>query len=416
MPNFRYQAVDSRGQVHTGTMQANDARAVQNALRQRGLMIQQVVRIPDTPAPSPTPAPSATPDWESSAVPPAKMAHLLVQLHALVKAGYPLSESFRQVADRIAHKELAQVCREIAQKATQGIPVSQAMQHYPRLFPAFVYHALYAGELGGYLPEALERLVQYYERWRSIQLWSMPTKGCLWITVILLPVVAPFGFGLLNALSRIKGTETPVEALGVIFQSWWAEIVRIGVPLWVGMLGAWALWALGMRSEAIRGRFHLFVPLVWGFADWVRAQSLQIFLYHLTRLSAAGLPPATVWETAARTVPNPAIAGSLASVSLARGERAEHLDSALARSGMFPPDEVALVTTGIQAGQVVEMLQRLADYYQERSQNAFRMVPSGLIRLAILIGLLGVGIALVLIYWGWYGQLTRLVNEWLGTP
>ena len=415
MPNFRYQAVDSRGQVHTGTMQALDARAVQNALRQHGLMVQQVVRIPDAPTPSTTQAPSATPDWESSAVPPAKMAHLLVQLRALVKAGYPLSESFRQVANRIAHKELVQACHEIAQKAAQGVPVSQAMQQYPRLFPAFVCHTLYAGELGGYLPGALERL-QYYEQWRSIQLWSIPAKGCLWITIVLLPVVAPFGFGLINALGRFTGTETYGEALRLIFQGWWTAFVRIGVPLLVGMLCAWGLWALAMRFEAIRGRFQLSTPLVWGFADWVRAQSLQMLLYHLTRLSAVGLPPATVWETASRTVPNPAIAGSLASVNLAHGERAEHLDSALARSGMFPPDEVALVTTGIQAGQAVEMLQRLADYYQERSQHALRMVPAGLIRLAVLLGLLGGGIALALIYLGWYGQLTRFVNEWLGTP
>jgi len=62
------------------------------------------------------------------------------------------------------------------------------------------------------------------------------------------------------------------------------------------------------------------------------------------------------------------------------------------------------------------MLQRLADYYHQRSQDSFRQTRMGLLRMAVLIGLLGTGIALILMYWGWYGHMTQFVEDWFGTP
>jgi type II secretory pathway component PulF len=418
MPTFRYQAVDSRGQTSTGTVQAQDAREVQRLLSQRGLMVQQVVRVPDSTAATAPAQPATMPEWESSEVSPHTMGFLMVQLQALLKAGYSAAEAFRLVSGRVNHKPLNQACAEIAEKAAQGVPISQAMLAYPRLFPAFVVGAIQAGETGGYLPDAIGQLVEYYENWRSFRMWGVPAKGCFLITVLSLPIVAPFGLGLIYALRQFTGSEVgnPAAGLGVVFQGWWQAFLQIGLPLLVGLIVAWGVWGLINRMEWFRARFQLRAPLVWGYADWVRAQSLQMFLYHLSRLSAVGLAPASVWELAVRTVPNAAIASSLAAVNLARGERAEPLDSALARSGMFPPEEVALVTTGIQSGQVVEMLQRLADYYHQRSQDSFRQTRMGLLRMAVLIGLLGTGIALILMYWGWYGHMIQFVEDWLGTP
>lgn len=416
MPTFRYQAVDSRGRVNTGTLQAYDAREAQQLLSQRGLMVQQVVRVPDPPPASPAGLLTQPPDWDASTLPPALMTHLLAQLHALVKAGYPLSEAFRQVAERVRHRKLASACADIAQKATQGIPASQAMHGYPKLFPLFVIGNIQAGELGGYLPEALERLVEYYERWRSYRLWSVPAQGCFWTTLFLLPIVASFGLGMANSVRRFTGSEGQGDALTLILQSWSQALFRIALPLLAVLLGLWGLWALATRAASIRSHLQLRMPIVWGFADWVRAQSLQMFLFHLARLANVGLPPATVWETASRTVPNFAIARALASVNRISREHAEHLDTALARSGMFPPEEVAMVATGVQSGQVVEMLQRLATYYQERSQEASRRVPAGLIRLAILITIAGTGVALILFAWGWYGNIGKVIDEWFGTP
>lgn len=416
MPTFRYQAVDSHGRVNTGTLQAYDAREVQQLLSQRGLRVQHIVRVPDTSSASSTKAPVQTPDWEVSTLPPTVMTRLLTQVYALVKAGFPLSEAFRQVSGRVRHRKLASACVEIAQKATQGVPVSQAMSEYPRLFPAFVIGNIRAGELGGYLPDALERLVKYYERWRSYRLWSAPAQGCFWMTLLLLPIVTSFGVGLVNSIKQFTGSESQSEALALIVQGWWQAFLKVGLPIGGVLMGLWGLWVWAKRVAPVRARLQLMTPIVWGFADWVRAQSLQIFLFHLARLANVGLPPATVWETASRTVPNFAIACALASIHLDSGERAEHLDSALARSGMFPPEEVAMVATGVQSGQVVEMLQRLATYYQQRSQEASRRVPTGLIRLALLITIVGTGVALILFAWGWYGNIGKAIDEWFGTP
>ncbi|MFN3691100.1 MAG: type II secretion system F family protein, partial [Fimbriimonadales bacterium] len=150
------------------------------------------------------------------------------------------------------------------------------------------------------------------------------------------------------------------------------------------------------------------------YADWIRAQSLEQYLFHLERLTQAGVAPATAHTLAASAVPNRALAETLLQVDLGRAEGAAHLDAALERSGLFPIEEVMMARTGVQSGNLPSILQTLASWYRERATSDLQQLPRAFLRLLVFISILTTGIALLSIAQGYYGNIFRTVDEFMG--
>ncbi|MGQ9658449.1 MAG: type II secretion system F family protein, partial [Fimbriimonadales bacterium] len=263
------------------------------------------------------------------------------------------------------------------------------------------------------LPEMLERLIAYYTQWRTVRRWSLLTQGCLWHAVLLLPLVASFGVGLTKGLRHFTG-DTPADALGAIGSGVAQAYLRYGLPATL-LLGALMLLGyLLVGSERIGARLRASRLGALAYTDWIRAQSLEGYLFHLARLTQAGVYPATAHALAAGAVPNRALAEALQTLDLGRAEGAAHLDTALERSGLFPIEEVMLVRTGMQTGEVPHALQTLAAGYADRAEQSQRQLPRFFFQLMVLLSLVATGIALISFAWGYYSTLARAVDTFMG--
>ncbi|MCS7209727.1 MAG: type II secretion system F family protein [Fimbriimonadales bacterium] len=435
MPTYRYQAIDSTGRSVAGEITASDVRNAQQLLRQRGLIATHLSTVnpstSGTPRPPlgqdiratggarPQPAPRSrasartTGTWERTRVSPHQMVVWLIQLRSMLKAGMTPANAFESLSGRIPHRGLQHASREIARSAAQGIPISESMQRFPELFPSFVVGAFRAAEYGGYLPEMLERLIVYFEQWRIVRRWSVLTQGCLWHAVLLLPLIAPFGVGLLWGLQRFEGGGT-ADALRAIAGGVGQAFLRYGLPMALAFVALLLLGYLLLGNERIRARLRLSGSGFLSYADWIRAQSLEQYLFHLSRLTQAGVAPATAHALAASAVPNRVLAESLLAVDLGRAEGAKHLDLALERSGLFPIEEVMLARTGVQTGELPATLQTLAAWYKERADTNLRQLPRAFARLVFFISLVAVGIAAISLAWGYYRNVFHAVERFMG--
>lgn len=420
MPTYRYQAVDSGGRQVAGEIDAPDARHAQQILRQQGLMAtylqaaapaQQSASAPASPT-SPAP-PRSVSHWQRSRVAPHLMALWLTQLRSMLKAGMTPATALESLSQRTPHRGLRHASAHIARDAAQGVAISDALAKFPDLFPAFVVGAFRAAEHGGYLPEMVERLIAYYEQWRTVRRWSLLTQGCLWHAVLLLPLIASFGVGLTLGLRAFTG-DTPADALQAIGSGVAQAYLRYGLPATL-MLGALMLLGyLLVGGEGIGARLRASRLGVFAYTDWVRAQSLEGYLFHLGRLTQAGVYPATAHALAAGAVPNRALAEALQAVELGRAEGAAHLDTALERSGLFPIEEVMLMRTGVQTGEAPHTLQTLAAWYTDRAQQSQRQLPRFFFQLMVLLSIVATGIALIGFAWGYYSTLARAVDTFMG--
>lgn len=73
-----------------------------------------------------------------------------------------------------------------------------------------------------------------------------------------------------------------------------------------------------------------------------------------------------------------------------------------------------LARTGVQTGELPQMLQTLAAWYTQRAAESQRQLPRAFIRLMVLISLIATGIALISFAAGCYQDLPSAVEEWVG--
>lgn len=89
--------------------------------------------------------------------------------------------------------------------------------------------AFRAAAYGGYLPEMLDRLIAYYEQWRTVRRWSLWTQGRLWHAVLLLPLIGVFGLGLVWGFRAFTGGGES-DALRAIASGVGQAYLRYGLP------------------------------------------------------------------------------------------------------------------------------------------------------------------------------------------
>jgi type IV pilus assembly protein PilC len=341
------------------------------------------------------------------------MARWLTHLRLMLKAGMSPMNAFQSLNQRVMHKGLKHAFAEIAQDAAQGTSISDSMQKYPELFPSFLVGAFRAAEHGGYLPEMLERLTEYYEQHRVVRRWAMLTRGCLWYAVLLLPLIAPFGIGIMWSLAEFKGGDS-LSALQAIGAGVGRAFLRFGLPAMLILIALMLLGYLIGSIERLSARLRTNGLGFFIYADWIRSQALEQYLFHLGKLTGAGVYPATAHTLAANATPNHALAEALLSIDLGRAEGAAHLDAALERSGLFPVEEIMMARTGVQTGELPTVLETLASGYRQRAAERMQLLPRAFFALMGLISAIATGVAIIALAWGYYGNVFRAVDQFMG--
>jgi len=420
---YRYQAIDRAGRFQTGTVQAENPREAQRLLQAQGYLVQQLVEVREARQGSAVSSMVSAPHsrapalWESASVNDRVLSLFFAQLASFLQAGYTPADAFHHLSRRVLDERLQAACRELAVVAQRGGRISEGMAQFPRLFPSFTVGAIRAAEMGGYLPAAASQLASYFEeRWRR-RLWFWLPRLLLINAILLLPLFSTASAAFMQGLLLYSQSPSlsPPEA---VLRAWGALVLRYGVPFWLFVLLLCGVWWVAMRSarlERWRSAAALVVPYLWGYSDWIRARALQMFVEHLGRLMNAAVMPGTAWELAAYAVPNRAIAEGLLQVNLGYGDRPESLDAVIARTGLFAPEEVSLLSTGVQTGDVVGMLGRLAQLYEARCEHAARLYRFSIMRFALLIVILAIGANCIGFYTP-YSKIHQFVEEWIGTP
>ncbi|HLJ56396.1 MAG TPA: type II secretion system F family protein [Chthonomonadaceae bacterium] len=283
------------------------------------------------------------------------------QLAALVKSGMSIYMALDNLAPRTPNRNLSRVGLEMAAAARTGGRVSDVMDRYPRIFEENIAGLVRAGELGGFLPEALSEIALNYEQnlalYKGAWLPKIMAIQGLYGLVLAIPLF-PDVIGHANLDTGIG----PGVRLYAMHE---AILLPLAFLIIQGTKWGWAHLQLpGMRR--FRDGLTLKLP---PYGDLHRQAALSAFVRMLRRLYHAGINPAAAWEGAMQTASNVVIRDRLAD-SYAMVQRGTPIPDAFAATGLFNDNMEQILITGHHSGQMVESLDQIAEYYDERVAEA----------------------------------------------
>ncbi|HXG22958.1 MAG TPA: type II secretion system F family protein [Chthonomonadales bacterium] len=400
MSFFRYEAIDRAGKTVIGTMDADSESVVSARLMQMGYRPQRIIPSPTAPARIKAGAQTASrmtvPDVSRlGGAGPKDLALFFRQFAALVRSGITLYQALDNLGPRTANPALARTAREMAETAHNGGRISDVMERYPRLYAPHVVASVRAGELGGFLEIVLDEIAYDYEQEIAFYKGMWLPKLLVIQGLLALAIAQPL-FPTLFPDNRLP------DYLRLVFLR--------NIPITIGLLLLFRLWYAWMQAPTCRAKRDALVLRVPVFGDLARQRSLAAFVRMLRRLFAAGIGPIGAWEGAMNVAPNAVIRAKLIE-AYAMIRQNIPLHEAFIATGLFANQAEQLLATGVLSGQIVDMLDRVAEYYQDNVQRAFDSARFWMYRLGFSIFLALSGAVLILLTKTYFDSIFRFAES-----
>jgi MSHA biogenesis protein MshG len=363
MPLFEYRARHSSGAAVEGKLEAANEAAIAERLQAQGLIPVQITeaKVKDDDVFE------ALRQWLG----PKKVASndLVMfsrQMYSLTKAGVPLNRAIIGLMETSHSVPLKEALREILDGLTSGNDLATCFSRHPHIFNSFYVSLIHVGENSGNLEEAFLRLANYLEleeenrnrvksamRYPSIVL-SIMILAFAFINWFVIPKLA----ALFHAFSD---QELPIFTRILIgtsdfFVNYWYVIVIGTITL---------VLAARQYVNTETGRYKwdrkkLTIPV---FGSIVYRSLLARFTRAFAMMSRAGVTVTHALSVVAHVVDNQFVAGHILNMRAAV-ERGESLTQAANKSKMFSSLVMQMLSVGENTGNVDEMLEEVADFYE----------------------------------------------------
>jgi type IV pilus assembly protein PilC len=298
------------------------------------------------------------------------------ELLALLKAGIPLLQSLELL---VGHGKDAQLRRSLAQVVElvrEGLSFSDALEQ-TGTFPPIYRSNVVAGERSGTLPEVLARWLSFQKfaqtsRRRIIEALFYPAFLVLVMIValgvifnVVLPRFAEFYAG--GDIEMPLITRVLLGAGKLFSATLWLQ----GVAL-IGLVVLIRWMAVSEAGRKLAERMLLMVPKI---GTLYRMYHSSVFCRTLGVLLSGGLPVVQALEVVQRTSPSERMKAGLLIIT-EKVRAGSSLNLALEQAKVLDPLAVEMVRVGEQSSALPEMLDHVADFFDQEVEKATTVVTS----------------------------------------
>ena len=300
-------------------------------------------------------------------VPLSNIVFFTRQLATMFSAGLTLERAIQSLGTEEKHRKFKKVLNSVSDNIRKGLNLSESLARHPGVFNTLFIAMIKAGEVSGNLNEILEQLSSYLEnlddtRRKVKSAMNYPIFMILFLIamlmVMLLVIIPKFS----QVYSQL-GAGLPAATRKMIDLSNWFG-ANIGFLSFLIFLIFSTLWLI---SKTQRGGFALDTILlkIPVFGALIEQSILNKFCKTFGILIGAGVP---VLETTAllRKVVDNKVYGEAIDDASDLIRDGYNISTALRRTEVFPSILLQLASTGEDTGELDDLLDRAADYYQKQ--------------------------------------------------
>lgn len=314
------------------------------------------------------------------------------QMADLISSGLPLAKGLDLLSRQGGKRELREIITGLNMSIRDGISFSGALSLYPRVFSRLYIGMIKAGEMGGGLSEVLTRLADFYERQeelksrvRSAMTYPliMAIVGSATIFFLLTFVIPRFAIMFEDIGEVLPLPTRMLMGTSLIFAKFW----------WILLAGFILIFfILNRYSKTEKGRlafdrFKLNIPILGKVMQLV---VIARFSRTLGTLIHNGVPILTALDMTRQTVGNEVVAKEIVEIHN-KVREGKHLASCVGESKVFSETVAHMIGVGEEAGNLEDVLIRIADLHDKRVNNYLRAFISSLEPITILVMAVAVG-------------------------
>jgi type IV pilus assembly protein PilC len=401
MASYAYTAINASGLELDGEVNAPDAGAAREALRQRGLVALSL----DEQA-----AASQGLGLAIKKVKPKSLQVFSRQFATMIEAGLNVVTALVILEEQTEDKKLAKVITELRADVEGGLLLSEAMARHPRIFSRLFISMVEAGEAAGILDVVLDRVALQIEKETRIK---RRVKGAMMYPLMVMGFATLVLIGMLMFLVPIfvdifaeLGGDLPMLTQIVVNLS---DILRNYYFIVFPVMGA-MIYGFFRLKKTDRGRrvwdaFRMRIP--FGVGAIVVKVGMARFSRTLSTLVAAGVDIIRSLEITGSTAGNSLIEDATAVVR-ERVHQGVPIAVPLEDEKIFPPMVSQMVRVGEETGELEKMLAKIADFYEDEVDSSIATLTS-VIEPLMMIGVgMVVGVIIISMYMPMFKLLTLI--------
>lgn len=358
---FQWEGIDGQGKRISGMVKATDAKAAQQELRRMGI---EVVNLKEKKGFSLPYLPFFS---KKKKIKQAEILFFTRYLSTMMAAGLPIVQALEIISHDQENESMRSMVNKIKTSLSEGKTLSESFGKFPDQFSDLYCNLVKAGEKSGTLDKTLIRLGNYLERTenlkRKLKKALVYPIAILTVAMVVSLILLVFVVPQFQKMFESFGADLPVFTQMVVALSnnvrryWWVILII----LIVATLGLRHFIKASEKAQAFIDRAILKVYLIGGVT---RKGIIARFTRTLATTLEAGMPIVEAMNAMPQIMGNRLYSKAAIQVrnDLVNGHQ---LSVAMASTKLFPNMAVQMISIGEASGRLSDMLNKVADYYEE---------------------------------------------------
>jgi len=387
MAKYSFKVVDSAGKSQKKTVEAKSEEAARAKLKSDGYSVAGVGKE------------VGGKKKRGGKVTDRDLSVFCKQFAAVLRAGVPIISALDMMGEQMTNKTLQAALAEAATYVQKGGTLADAMRQNPKAFPDMLSNMVAAGEMSGKLEISFERMAVQFEKDGAIK---SKIKGAMTypivILVVVIGVVAMLMIMVVPTFSSMfeemgatlpKPTQVIVAISNFLVSKWWLLLIIVAA-LVVGI----KFFKKTPAGQQLFGQMALKAPI---FGQLSVKTAAATFSRTFATLLASGIPLIDAVEQTGKVMKNKVIRDGVIGCK-AQVAKGVPLSKPIRDLDIFPAMLPSMMHIGEETGNIEDMMEKVADFYEEEVAVATDALTSMMEPLIIVVLGVTVGGIVIAIY------------------
>lgn len=391
MAKFKYRAMKADGSKISGDFDGNSRDEVMDMITSNGYYPLMIEEVPESTKIELSFKKKATTK---------DISILCRQLYTMIDAGVSINNSLNILANNTSNKKLKKIIYSIEDDVKKGEMLSEAMKRHKRVFPALLIAMIESGEISGNLDTMLLRMSIHYEKETKLnnKIKSAMTYPAVLSMVAVGSVIFIMTFVMPTFIEmfEVEGVKLPLSTkILLAISGFLSNHLLVALLFLVIIFVAFSYYMKSDHGVYTISLLKLKAPVIGKLNKKI---IVSRFARTLSTLAVSGVSLIQGLPLVAEIIGNKVVEDALMKVreEVAKGES---LSDPIKESGIFPEMLSSMITIGEEAGQLDDILNKTADFYDEEVEQAIQTTtaliePVLIVGMSIVIGFIIISILL----------------------